>query len=204
MSVRLVAFDLDGTLIRGRNSLTVVGHGLGHPEWSERMEIIYMRGRTADEMRARVAPWLAYAPHDLCRHLVESEFAPGVDEAFGLLHARGIVTAIVSISWSFIVEWFARRFGAAHWVAVGLAPDGTVAPFWPEDKGPWLERLMAELGLGREHVAAVGDSPRDASLLRAAGHAFYVGAEDPEAIVAGAHHHPDGDLAAIARTILHL
>ena len=203
MAVRLVAFDLDGTLIRGPNSLAVIGAGLGHPEWEEQMEILHMRGAAPEDMRRRVAPWREHSKDDLCRQLVHSRFAPGVDEAFRILHERRVTTAIVSISWDFIVEWFAKRLGAAHWVAVELDPRGTVIPFWPEDKGPWLERLRATLRLTRHEVAAVGDSPRDASLLRAAGHPFYVGATVPDGLE-GTRHYPDGDIAAVARAILSL
>jgi phosphoserine phosphatase len=201
VAVRLVAFDLDGTLIRERNSLTVLGAAFDRPEWADRMEILYMRGESPEQMRCRVAPWLAIPLAERCHPLATARLAPGVDEAFRLLHERGVTTAIVSISWDFIVEWFARRFGAAHWAAVGLGADGAVTPFWPEDKGPWLERQMAMLGVTRDEVAAVGDSPRDASLLRASGHAFYVGPELPPDLH-GIHHHPDGDLGVVARAIL--
>ena len=201
MAVRLVAFDLDGTLIRGPDSLTVLAAGFARPEWAERMEILGMRGEDAAAMRRRVAPWLPIPAAERCRPLASASLAPGADEAFRLLHARGVTTAIASLSWDFIVEWFAGRFGAAHYAAVGLAADGTVTPFWPEDKGPWLERLAATLGLRRAEVAAVGDSPRDAALLRAAGHGFYVGAELP-ADLEGIEHHPDGDLARVARAII--
>jgi phosphoserine phosphatase len=199
--IRLVAFDLDGTLIRGRNALAVLGAAVGRPDWEQRMEILSMRDASPDEMRARVAPWLGFSTGQLSSHLAGAHVAPGVQAAFGLLRARQVTTAIVSIGWDFMVEWFARRFGAAHWAATGLDPDGTVTPFWPEDKGPWLERLMGSLGVARHEVAAVGDSPRDASLLWAAGHAFYVGADRPPA-VPGIQHHPDGDIGAVARAIL--
>jgi len=129
--------------------------------------------------------------------------APGVDEAFQLLHERHVTTAIVSISWVFIVEWFAKRFGTAYWAAVGFNPEGSVTPLWPEDKGPWLERLMATLHITRHEVAAVGDSPRDASLLRTARHSFYVGTDSPEGLD-GIQHYPDGNIAAVARVILRL
>jgi HAD superfamily phosphoserine phosphatase-like hydrolase len=203
MTIRLVAFDLDGTLIRGRNSLAVVGAGLGHPEWEQQMEILSMRGEAPEEMRKRVAPWLEFSTGELSRQLVHSRFAPGVDEAFRLLHERHVTTAIVSISWSFIVEWFAKRFGAAYCAAVGFNPDGTVAPFWPEDKGPWLEKLMAKLHVTQHEVVAVGDSPRDASLFGAAGHSFYVGTERPEGLD-GIQHYPEGNIATVVRAILSL
>jgi phosphoserine phosphatase len=203
MPIRLVAFDLDGTLIRGRNSLAVIGAALRRPEWEEQMESLYMRGETPEGMRERVAPWMELSTGELCRHLAHSNFAPGVDEAFQLLRERHVTTAIVSISWDFMVEWFAKRFGTEHWAAVGFKPDGTVIPFWPEDKGPWLERLMTTLHVTRHEVAAVGDSPRDASMFRAAGHSFYVGADSPEGLD-GIQHYPDGNIAAVARAILRL
>jgi HAD superfamily phosphoserine phosphatase-like hydrolase len=203
MTIRLVAFDLDGTLIRGRNSLAVIGAALGRPEWERQMEILYMRDETPEEMRRRVAPWSEFSTAELSRQLVHSHFAPGVDEAFQLLRDRHVTTAIVSISWDFIVEWFAKRFGAAYWVAVGFNPDQTVTPFWPEDKGPWLEQLRAKLHVDWHEVAAVGDSPRDASMFQAAGHSFYVGAESPKG-PDGIQHYPDGDIAAVARAILRL
>lgn len=201
MAVRLVAFDLDGTLIREPNALTVLAHAFEQPDWIRRMEILEMRGEDPAAMRRRVEPWLAIPVDERCRPLASAVLAPGVGEAFRLLHARGVTTAIVSLSWDFIVTWFADRFGALHRAGVGLDADGSVTPFWPEDKGPWLQRLAATRGLSRHEVAAVGDSPRDASLLRAAGHAFYVGRELPSSL-ADVHHHPDGDLAGVARAIL--
>ena len=203
MAIRLVAFDLDGTLIRGRNSLAVIGAGLGHPEWEKQMEILHMRDEAPEEMSKRVAPWLAFSTGELCSQLVHSRFAPGVDEAFHLLHQRHVTTAIVSIGWDFVVEWFAKRFGARYWVGVGLNADRQVTPFWPEDKGPWLEQLRARLQVGRHEVAAVGDSHRDASMFRAAGYSFYVGSENPKALE-GIQHYPDGDMVAVARAILRL
>jgi phosphoserine phosphatase len=203
MPIRLVAFDLDGTLIRGRNSLAVVGTALGHPEWEQQMEVLYMRGEAPEEMSRRVEPWRKLSTRELCRPLERAQFAPAVDEAFELLHVRNVTTAIVSISWDFLVAWFARRFGASHWAAAGLSPDGTVTPFWPEDKGPWLERLAATLHVDRFEIAAVGDSPRDASMFRAAGYSFYVGKDKPEG-PDGIQHHPEGNMADVAKAILQL
>lgn len=81
--------------------------------------------------------------------------------------------------------------------------DGLGHPEWPEDKGPWLERLMVTLHVHRHEVAAVGDSPRDASMSRAAGHSFYVGRDRPEGLD-GIQHFPDGSMAEVARAILRL
>ena len=73
-----MAFDLDGTLIRERNSLTVLGAAFGRPEWADRMEILYMRGESPEQMRRRVAPWLAIPLAERCHPLATARLAPGV------------------------------------------------------------------------------------------------------------------------------
>ena len=40
--------------------------------------------------------------------------AESSEDGFELLRRHGIVTAIVSITWRFAVEWFARRLGADY------------------------------------------------------------------------------------------
>ena len=76
MPIRLGAFDLDGTLIRGQNSLAVIGAALRHPEWEHRIEILYMRGATPDEMGTRVAPWRTFSTEELCRPLRQRYRSP--------------------------------------------------------------------------------------------------------------------------------
>ena len=126
MPIRLMAFDLDGTLIRGRKSLTVIGAALSHPEWTDQMEILKMRGQSSEEMSDRVTPWMEFSKDELCCQLVHSHLAPGVDEAFRLLHARHVTTAIVSIRWDFIVQWFAKRLdmvqAGAQWCSIAIWP----------------------------------------------------------------------------------
>jgi len=72
MAVRLVAFDLDGTLIRGPNALAVIGAALRRPEWEEQMEILHMRGAAPEEMRSRIGPWKAFSKDELRGRLVHA------------------------------------------------------------------------------------------------------------------------------------
>jgi hypothetical protein len=74
MPIRLAAFDLDGMLIRGQDSLAVIGAALRHPEWEHRMEILYVRGATPEEMGTRVAPWRTFSTEELCRPLRHARF----------------------------------------------------------------------------------------------------------------------------------
>jgi phosphoserine phosphatase len=164
--VRLAAFDLDGTLIRG----PTICESLAEP----------------------------LSAH--CARLTGVAIAPGAHEAFELLGQRGIRTAIVSITWSFAVEWFARRFGADAWIGTGVQ-SGDIQHFWPSDKPVWLAQHAHALGIELSEVAAVGDSHGDVPMLAAVGHPFFVGADLP-AEIAHAIHAPNADLREIAQRIL--
>jgi HAD superfamily phosphoserine phosphatase-like hydrolase len=198
--VRLVAFDLDGTLIRGPTICESLAEPLGR--LSRMREIEQLRDLTQIRAaRREMLSWYGEPLDALCEKL-SVDIAPGADEAFELLAQRGIPTAIVSVTWSFAVEWFARRFGAGAWIGTG-AQAGQIQDFWPGDKPVWLARHASELGIEMRDVAAVGDSLGDVPMLAAVGHPFFIGAGLPGEI-AHAVHAPNADLREIALRILAL
>jgi phosphoserine phosphatase len=154
--IRAVAFDLDGTLLRGATVCEVLANRL----------------------------------------------APGALEGTALLREAGIEIFIVSITWSFAVEHFARPFGATAWQGTELREDGTIGHVWAEDKATWLESRMQERGLSAGEVAAVGDSLNDVPLLNAAELPFYVGSRPPPTLSGSTRHRPAADIRDIAREIL--
>jgi HAD superfamily phosphoserine phosphatase-like hydrolase len=199
--IRLVAFDLDGTLVRGDTVCEVVARRLGHLDRMRALEreatdvpsLIRLREELAAYYRGRSSAALEACLEDLV-------LAPGIGDAFDLFAKHGIRTAIVTITWTFAARWLARRFGASDVLGCDLTPDGQITHVFPVDKGQWLTALMARLGVGADAVAAVGDSWRDADMFAVAAHRFFVG----PALLPGldAHHQPDGDLAEIARRIV--
>ena len=198
-AVRLAAFDLDGTLIRGPTICESLAEYLGKLPRMHEMEQM----RDVAEIRAarqEMLAWYGEPPEALCANLSHVSIAPGAAEAFESLALQGIHTAIVSITWSFAVAWFARRFGAGAWVGTD-ARCGEIQHFWPSDKPLWLARHASSLGIDLSEVAAVGDSLGDVPMLAAVGHPFFVGAELPREI-AHAVHAPNADLRDIARLML--
>ena len=150
--------------------------------------------------REEMAEWYRPYTHEhLTALLCELELAPGTAEAFALLRTRRVATAIVSITWSFAVEWFATRLGADYFYGTGLA-NRSVAHVWPADKGRWLRELIARLDLRKEDVAAVGDSEGDRELLEAAGIRYCVGWRNIG--VAEAIHLPGANLLHIAEQLV--
>lgn len=202
--IRLVAFDLDGTVVRGATVCEVIGRALGHLDRMRELEAIHETRRDRESLRALREELAAYYRHATPAVLRASLsglcLAPGAHEAFQLLRGHAIETAIVTITWEFAAEWLGRGLGADLWVGVRLGDDGAIEHFWPDDKARWLGNLMAARGLARDEVAAVGDSWRDLDMLRTAGHPFYVGATPPPDL--DVVHVPDGDLLDIARRIV--
>jgi phosphoserine phosphatase len=196
-----VAFDLDGTLVRDRTCVESIARTIGREEECAGFERLDMRDVLAvTAAREAMAEW--YRPHtreELTAGLSDLPLAPGSEEAFALLREHGVVIAIVSITWSFAVEWFARRLGADHAHGTRLI-DGRVEHVWPADKGRWLRGLSARLDLRQQAVAAVGDSEGDRELLEAAGVRYCVGERRIE--VAKVAHLPRANILEIAQQLV--
>jgi HAD superfamily phosphoserine phosphatase-like hydrolase len=199
--VRLVAFDLDGTLIRGPTICEVLADKFG---MQDRMRAIEQLRDIADISAAReeMLDWYGnVTPLELCAELERVEIAPGAADAFRLLAARRVPTVIVSVTWAFAVEWFARRFGAQAWVGTRVTSAGCIAHFWPHDKPVWLSEYANDLGIELAEVAAVGDSHGDIPMLSMVGHPVYVGARLP-ATIGHALHRPNANLRELAAALL--
>jgi phosphoserine phosphatase len=201
MAIRLVAFDLDGTLVRDETCVEAIARRIGRSEESAAFERLSIRDVEAvTAARETFAEWFrGYSEEELVAGLYDLNLAPGTKQAFDLLRARGIATAIVSITWNVAVEWFASRLGADHTLGTRHGGAG-IEHVWPSDKGPWLRDLSTRLGLRPDQVAAVGDSANDYDLLEAAGLRFFVGETRPE--IPDVVHVPDADMEEIARRVI--
>lgn len=199
--IRVAAFDLDGTIIRDRTCVESIARTIGREEECAAFERLDMRdvlGVTA--AREAMAEWYRpYTHEELTAGLSDLNLAQGSEQAFALLRQYGVATAIVSITWSFAVEWFAKRLGADYAHGTRLI-DGRVEHVWPPDKGRWLRSLHARLDLPQQAVAAIGDSEGDRELLEAAGVRYCVGdqkIEVPEVV-----HMPRASILEIAERVV--
>ena len=203
-NVKLVAFDLDGTLLRGDTVLEVLAAGLGRLERMRELESStnWSDIGAIEQARLEVAGWYqGVALETLLSFLPRAKVAPGVQEGMSLLRSAGVRTAVVSVTWEFAVQWFADEFGADYWVGTTLTDDGQIVHFGPHSKPVWLAELANSLGIALDEVAAVGDSGGDIAMLRAVGHAYYVGFSLPPDLP-HAIHIPDANIASLAKAIL--
>ena len=197
MVLRLAAFDLDGTLLRGQTACEAISKGIGRIERMRELE--RLESTDIEEM----AEWYSdFTFSDLCNHLAAVRVAPGIDEGFALLREHGFKIAIVSLTWEFAVEWFADRLGADYSVGTGLSADGLVSHFWPKDKALWLRGLADRLGVNMRDVAAVGDSSGDIPMLLSVGHRYWVGQTIPPELDREVVHESGGDIHVVAESIV--
>lgn len=201
--IRLVAFDVDGTLIRGDTVCEALARSLGQIRRMQEFERLSVTEIDAIiSARQEMATWYQSVPlGELCSCLECLEFAPGAREGIELLKEHDIQIALVSLTWEFAVAWIAASLGVDHYVGSTLSPEGEISHFWPQDKHRWLAERARQLGVELGDVAAVGDSLGDVEMLRLVGHPFFVGSIKPD-VLANVPHFPDGDIHTIAQHIV--
>jgi len=184
---RLVAFDLDGTLVKqvsGWKTLhqyfgTEMAVGVNLADY-ERGEIDY-----AEFMRRDIALW----PKPLHittieRALADYTLAGGAAGVVGDLRERGFEVAIVSGGIDLLANRVAERLAIRLTAANGFVIDGDgyltgegILRVDPINKHLALERLAQGMGLTLNDCVAVGDGKFDENFLRCAGLGVALGSD---------------------------
>jgi phosphoserine phosphatase len=197
----IVAFDLDGTLLRGPTVCELLAERLGRLPRMRQLEALSTEAEIAGA-RAEMASWYrGVAPAELRRAVESARWAPGAQQGIALLRAHAVEVVVASITWEFAARWLTSGLGVSHVLGTKLEEDGRIAHVWPGDKGRWLENLASELKPRGGRIAAIGDSPSDEGLLAAASLRFYLGEGAPPPLP-GVVHRPGADVEALAREIL--
>jgi HAD superfamily phosphoserine phosphatase-like hydrolase len=197
----VVAFDLDGTLLRGPTVCEVLAEGLGRLERMKVLETLQQRDEVV-AARLEMAGWYLQHGIDALKPMFERvRWAPGVHQAVSELRAHGIEVVIASLTWSFAVGWAAEHLGIRHFLGTELPGRYEIVHVWGSDKGRWLASLTETLRVPSDRVAAAGDTQSDIHLLERAALRFFVGNEQPprlESVI----HLPGADIRSIAQHIL--
>jgi phosphoserine phosphatase len=199
--IKLVAFDVDGTLLRGPTICECIAAGIGKQQEMQAFEQLTSKAAIA-AARTQMISW--YRSHDrttLLQHVQTATLAPGAREGVAILRRAGIQVAFVSITWQFAVEWLAIELGADWAVGTQWCDDDEIVHFWSADKATWLARRATELRLHPGQIAAVGDSAGDLPMLEYAGTSYFVG-RDPTNLPSHVKHWPAADISDVVRDLL--
>ncbi len=196
--LRLVAFDMDGTLVDVSSSWAAVHAHFGVRNDEGLRRFLANEIDDGEFIQSDLALWHRHAP-DLSLEALEAildriPLMPGADRLVSGLRARGIRTAIVSGGIDLLAHRVARELGIDLALANGfhvtddgrLTGDGVVrVPI--HGKEEVLATLQEQLGIDPSDTASVGNSEIDLGLFRRSrvGIAFL---PEDEAVRRGATH----------------
>jgi len=175
--LKLVAFDMDGTLVDVESSWRVVhDHFSDHNDEGLRR---FLANEIDDEefIRSDVRVWWRHAPdltvEDLERILAPVPLMPGAKELIDGVHARGARSAIVSGGIDILARRIARELGIEVALANGLRVDSDgrltgegIVRVPIHGKEGVLAQLQRQLSVTPEETASVGNSEIDVGLFR--------------------------------------
>ncbi|MDI6888836.1 MAG: HAD family phosphatase [Methanocellales archaeon] len=176
----LVAFDMDGTLVKERNSWGALHRHFGTMEQARENLREYAGGKInyAEFMRRDAALWLPFRPtmQQITDVLSNYELTPYAAKVIKELRNRGVKTALITGGLNVLARSIAHRLGIEHVMANDLVCDAegrlTGEEVFNVDvarKDEVLCNLMRKLRIPTAKCIAVGDSKYDITFLKCAG-----------------------------------
>lgn len=192
--VKLVAFDMDGTLTTVRSSWEYVHRRLGL--WDDRA-ILYQaefwagKINYAEFCRRDAALWRGIPRERLERVIAEIPLRPLARELIKALKKQQVKVALISSGLDLLAARLAEELGFDYYAANGLAARDGVLTGEPivrvsadepgKLKRDHLRQLLENYGLQQANVAAVGDSPGDIDMFQEASLAVLLTGDQQEA-----------------------
>lgn len=176
--IGLVAMDMDSTLI-SIETIDEIADMLNIKSQVAPITAAAMRGEIdfAESLTRRVALFAGLEQSVLQRVYAERlRLSPGAETFLATLQQRGIKTQLLTGGFSFFTDQLKQRLKLDYTASTALEiVDGKLtgkmlgAIVDAQSKADHLQRVRAELGLGREQVVAIGDGANDLKMLGEAG-----------------------------------
>ncbi len=167
--IRLVTFDVDGTLTR-EHGWEYLARRLGRRSEYEAAQEAFRRGeRGEDEHLLALLSLARGVPVSrLLRLLARTPRMKGIGPTIRQLHARGQRVGLLTHNPEWVSRWYAQRYGFDLWAGVPQEiRSGRLEPrdHLHVDKVRALGALLRREGLRPGAVAHVGDGPADARVF---------------------------------------
>ena len=166
MVVRLIFFDIDGTLVPDTSTGSFIAKRLGSLEQMAAAERAYEEGRidNGEVCAIDAAAWRGYRRAEVESWLDELPLIAGIRETVDACRGAGMEPHLASLAWTVVGEYLCRRFGFAGCCGPVLEEEdgiftGRVKRVFDEyDKRDYALRVCAERGIDPARCIAVGST----------------------------------------------
>ena len=188
MDVRLVVFDVDGTLTRHSSIWWRLHELFGTTKEGRLYFDQYFSGEITYEQWANydVALWAGEPVSKVMDAVAATKLVPGVRETISTLCEHGIKTAILSGGLDIMADDIAQRAGIEFVLTNKLGHKDGILTGTVENTIGWAEKakfihtILDHFGMTLEETAFVGDGRNDMSVLKIVGLSIAFNPEDQE------------------------
>ena len=209
--IKLVVFDMDGTIIEPRSSWAMIHDHFGTDN-SEMLQM-YIDHKISDKefVKADIALWNSKSDRPVNEEYINSILdkakpRKGAEELIRSLHEENIKTLILSGGIQYLADKWAKQWDMDDALANDLIDDSegnltAIIKSSGHNKGPVMEGMIEKYNLSKNEIAAVGDTVVDIPTFERAGLSIAVNTED-ERVISKANYHLKGDLSELTKLIL--
>ncbi|MDE0741100.1 MAG: HAD-IB family phosphatase [Candidatus Poseidoniia archaeon] len=210
-NIKLVVFDMDGTLLQPRSSWAQIHDHFGTD--NTEMLQLYIDHKITDEefVKADIKLWNSNSKKTVNEEYINSimdKIKPlkGAEILIKELHNKNIKTVILSGGIQYLADRWMNKWNMDYALANELIDDDkgnltAIINSSGHNKGPMMDKIIKKYNYKKNQVAAVGDTIVDIPMFDRAGLAIAVNTDDKK-VIEKADYHLKGDLRELKNLII--
>ena len=209
--IKLVVFDMDGTIIEPRSSWAMIHEHFGTDN-SEMLKM-YIERKISDKdfVKADIKLWNSKSDKPVNEKYVNSILdtakpREGAEKLITSLHDENIKTVILSGGIQYLADKWAKKWNMDGAIANDLIDDENgkltaVIKSSGHNKGPVMDEMIKKYKFTRDEIAAIGDTVVDIPTFERAGLSIAVNTDDIR-VISKASYHLKGSLSELVKIII--
>jgi len=210
-NIKLVVFDMDGTLLQPRSSWAQIHDHFGTD--NTEMLRLYIDHKITDEefVKADIKLWNSNSKKTVNEEYINSimdKIKPlkGAEILIKELQNKNIKTVILSGGIQYLADRWMNKWNMDYALANELIDDDkgnltAIINSSGHNKGPMIDKIIKKYNYKKNQVAAVGDTIVDIPMFEKAGLSIAVNTND-ERVISKANYHLKGDLSELKKLII--
>ena len=210
-NIKLVVFDMDGTLLQPRSSWAQIHDHFGTD--NTEMLRLYIDHKITDEefVKGDIKLWNSNSKKTVNEEYINSimdKIKPlkGAEILIKELHKKNIKTVILSGGIQYLADRWMNKWNMDYALANELIDDDkgnltAIINSSGHNKGPMMDKIIKKYNYKKNQVAAVGDTIVDIPMFDRAGLAIAVNTDDKK-VIEKADYHLKGDLRELKNLII--